>query len=149
MVLQDKLRQKTTSSVKIFILSELKTWQRMKKHTPKCRQITTLTPFTHNLTNQKNWHDTTYFDSEDDYCIGCWNISHCQQQQSYSDLHSPGLSNSAYFWNDSCTGFKLFTIFFFFTNIKQITIGRTKSQGPGITPEYDPTEYFLRSKKIK
>ena len=66
MVLQDKLRQKTTSSVKIFIWSELKTWQRMKKHTPKCMQMTTLTSFAHNLANQKNWRDTTYFDSEDD-----------------------------------------------------------------------------------
>ena len=34
-------------------------------------------------------HDTTHFDSEDDYCTGCWNISHCQQQQSYSGLRSP------------------------------------------------------------
>ena len=32
MVLQVKLRQKTTSLVKIFIWTELKTWQRMKKH---------------------------------------------------------------------------------------------------------------------
>ena len=30
------------------------------------------------------------FDSEDDYCTGCRNISHCQQQQSYSGLRSPG-----------------------------------------------------------
>lgn len=34
-------------------------------------------------------------------------------------------------------------------NIKQIMIGRAKIQGPWITPEYDPTEYFLRSKTIK
>ena len=34
MVLQVKLRQKTTSLVKIFIWTELKTWQRMKKRTP-------------------------------------------------------------------------------------------------------------------
>ena len=34
-------------------------------------------------------------------------------------------------------------------NIKQIMIGRAKSQGPRITPKYDPTEYFLRSKKIE
>ena len=27
--------------------------------------------------------------------------SHCQQQQSYSALLSPGRSNSTYFWNDS------------------------------------------------
>lgn len=33
-------------------------------------------------------------------------------------------------------------------NIKQIMIGRAKGQGPGITPEYDPTEYFLRSKRL-
>ena len=36
-------------------------------------------------------------------------------------------------------------------NIKQlIMIGRAKSQGRGdYAPEYDPTEYFPRSKKIK
>ena len=42
-----------------------------------------------------------FFYSEDDYRTGCWNVSHCQQQQSYSGLHSPGRSNSNYFWNDS------------------------------------------------
>ena len=47
-----------------------------------------------------NWRDTTHFDSEDDYCTGCQNVSHCQQQQSYSGLHSPGPSNSTYFWNN-------------------------------------------------
>ena len=35
-------------------------------------------------------------DSEDDYRTGCQNISHCQQQQSYSGLCSPGRSNSTY-----------------------------------------------------
>ena len=45
-----------------------------------------------------NWRDTTHFDSEDDYRTGCRNISHCQQQQSYSGLRSPGRSNST-FWN--------------------------------------------------
>ena len=34
-------------------------------------------------------HDTTHFDSEDDYCTACRNMSHCQQQQSYSGLRSP------------------------------------------------------------
>ena len=48
-----------------------------------------------------NWRNTTPFDSEDDYRTGCQNISHCQQQQSYSGLRSPGRSNSTFFWNDS------------------------------------------------
>ena len=48
-----------------------------------------------------NWRDTTHFDSKDDYRTGCRNVSHCQQQQSYSGLPSPGRSNSTYFWNDS------------------------------------------------
>ena len=30
------------------------------------------------------------FDSEDDHHTGCRNVSHCQQQQSYSGLRSPG-----------------------------------------------------------
>ena len=30
------------------------------------------------------------FDSEDDYCTGCRNVSHCQQQHSYSGLCSLG-----------------------------------------------------------
>ena len=46
-------------------------------------------------------HDTTHFNSGNDYCTGCQNVSHCQQQQSYSGLLSPGQSNSTYFWNDS------------------------------------------------
>ena len=51
--------------------------------------------------NTINWRDTTHFDSEDDNRTGCRNVSHCQQQQSYSGLRSPGWSNSTYFWNDS------------------------------------------------
>ena len=42
--------------------------------------------------------DTTHFDSEDDYRTGCRNVSHCQQQQSYSGLCSPAWSISTYFW---------------------------------------------------
>ena len=51
--------------------------------------------------NTINWCDTSHFDSGDDYHTGCRNISHCQQQQSYSGLHSPRRSNSTYSWNDS------------------------------------------------
>ena len=43
----------------------------------------------------------SHLDSGDDYRTGCRNVSNCQQQQSYSGLHSPGRSNSTYFWNDS------------------------------------------------
>ena len=50
--------------------------------------------------NTINWRDTTHFDSEDDYRTGCRNVSHCQQQQSYSGLRSPGRSNWT-FWNES------------------------------------------------
>ena len=43
-------------------------------------------------------HDFLTFqsDSEDDYRTCCRNVSHCQQQQSYSGLRSPGRSNSTY-----------------------------------------------------
>ena len=41
--------------------------------------------------------ESAHFDSEDDYHTGCQNVSHCQQQQSYSGLHSPRQSNSTYF----------------------------------------------------
>ena len=51
--------------------------------------------------NTFNWHDTTHFDSEDDYCKGCRNVSHCKQQQSYSGLCCPGRSYSTFLWNDS------------------------------------------------
>ena len=47
------------------------------------------------------WRDTTHFDSEVDYRTVYRNISHCQQQQSYSGQRSPGRSNSTYFRNDS------------------------------------------------
>ena len=43
----------------------------------------------------------SHLQSQSDYCTGCRNVSHCQQQQSYSGLHSPGRTNSTYFWNDS------------------------------------------------
>ena len=44
--------------------------------------------------NTINWRDTTHFDSEDDHRIGRRNVSHCQQQQSYLGLRSPGRSHS-------------------------------------------------------
>ena len=43
-----------------------------------------------------------FFESEDGYRAGCWNVIH-SQQQSYSGLHSPGQSCATlYLWNDSC-----------------------------------------------
>ena len=39
-----------------------------------------------------------HFDSEDDHCTGCRNVSHCQQQQSYSGLRSPGRSCILNLW---------------------------------------------------
>ena len=33
--------------------------------------------------------NSNLFDFEDDYRTGCRNVSHCQQQQSYSGLRSP------------------------------------------------------------
>ena len=39
---------------------------------------------------------TTQFDSNDDYCTGCRNVSHCQQQ-SFSGLRSSGRSKSTYY----------------------------------------------------
>ena len=37
-----------------------------------------------------NWRDKTHFYSEDDHRTGGRNVSHCQQQQSYSGLVHPG-----------------------------------------------------------
>ena len=34
--------------------------------------------------NTINWRDTTHFDSEDDYCTGCRNFSHCRQQFTFT-----------------------------------------------------------------
>ena len=51
--------------------------------------------------SSKSKQYTLHFDSEDDYRTVCRNVSHCQQQQSYSGLHSPRRSYSNYFWNDS------------------------------------------------
>ena len=53
------------------------------------------------LTNTINWSGTNHFESEDDYRTGCRNVSHCQQQQSYSGLCSLRRSCSTYSWNDS------------------------------------------------
>ena len=41
-----------------------------------------------------NWRDTTYFDSADGYRTCWWKVSHWQNQQSYSELRSPGQWNS-------------------------------------------------------
>ena len=60
-----------------------------------------LLPFIRFFALRSPFRNTLYYDSEDDYRTGCRNVSHCQQQQSYSGLHSPGRSNSTYFWNDS------------------------------------------------
>ena len=67
--------------------------------------------------NTINWRDTTHFDSEDDYCTGCRNVTHCQQQQSYSGLPSPRRSNPTYFWNGSWVK----------TFHKKKTVGRKRS----------------------
>ena len=40
----------------------------------------------------------TQANSEDDYRTCCRNVSHCQQQQSYSGLHSLGRSYFTYLW---------------------------------------------------
>ena len=53
------------------------------------------------ITRVKYYRDTTDVDSEDEYRTGFRNVSHCQQQQSYSGLRSPGRSYSTYLWNDS------------------------------------------------
>ena len=59
-------------------------------------------------------------------------LSHCQQQQSYSGLRSPGRSNSTYFWNDSWVQTFHWDISVSkrkvsqFTNDKPIYLGRKK-----------------------
>ena len=52
------------------------------------------------LTPSTDMTDTTYFDSEDDYCAGCWSVNQFQQQ-AYSGLHSPRWSYSTYLLHES------------------------------------------------
>ena len=59
------------------------------------------TPFESDDTTHQTLAVPTHFDSEDDYCIGCRNVSHRQQQQCYSGLRSPRQSYSTYLWNYS------------------------------------------------
>ena len=40
----------------------------------------------HSFYNIINWRDTTHIDSEDDYCTGCRNVSHRQEEESYTVL---------------------------------------------------------------
>ena len=54
----------------------------------------------HSIIKHNPWRMTVNAD-EDDYRTGCWNVSHCQQQQSYSGLRSPERSNST-FWTYFC-----------------------------------------------
>ena len=46
----------------------------------------------HSFYNIINWRDTTHIDSEDDYCTGCRNVSHRQEEESYTVLRSSGWS---------------------------------------------------------
>ena len=56
--------------------------------------------------NPINWHDTTHFDSEDDYPTGCRSISHGQQQiQDYVYPH-----NQTQPTFEMTPGFKPFTV---------------------------------------
>ena len=71
-------------------------WQATKKHRDLIDQSGQWPEF-----NTMNWRDTTHFDSEDDYRTGRGNVSHYQQQESYSGLRSPGRSYSTYLRNDS------------------------------------------------
>ena len=60
------------------------------------------------LYHQCNWHDTTNFYSEDDYCTGYRNVSHCQQQsftQGYDHPDDHALSTY-----EMTPGFKPFTV---------------------------------------
>ena len=62
----------------------------------------------HSLYHQCNWHDTTNFYSEDDYCTGYRNVSHCQQQsltQGYDHPDDHALSTY-----EMTPGFKPFTV---------------------------------------
>ena len=48
------------------------------------------------------WYNSLWLQTKDDYCAGCQNITHCQQQ-SYSGLHSPRWSCCIYFNVVRCT----------------------------------------------
>ena len=69
--------------------------------------------------NKTDFHWITL--SEDDYRTGCRNVSHCQQQQSYSGLRSPGRWTSSYFWNDSWVQ-TFHSLSEYFTKFLQLTI---------------------------
>ena len=51
-----------------------------------------------------------HFDSEDDYCTGCRNVSHCQQQP-YLGLRSPAGHNHAPPTYEMTPGFNPLTVF--------------------------------------
>ena len=56
-----------------------------------------------------NWRDATHFDSEGDYRTGCRNVSHCQQQQSYSVLYCVHPDDQTQPTYEMIPGFKPFT----------------------------------------
>ena len=86
--------------------------------------------------------DTTHFDSEDDYRTGCWNVSHCQQQQSYSGLRSSGRSTSTYFWNDSWVQtFHSFTVLKF--PIRSATTSLVKAVSKASSIKYILTKIII------
>ena len=79
----------------------------------------------HSIIKHNPWRMTVNAD-EDDYRTGCRNVTHCQQQQSYSGLRSPGRSNSTFFWRVSLSTAiccdTLILLFFFF-NFVQFNFG--------------------------
>ena len=48
-------------------------------------QIEPKTKLNYNIYHQLTIHNSS--DSEDDFCSGCRNVSHCQQQQFFTELY--------------------------------------------------------------
>ena len=82
----------------------------------------------HSIIKHNPWRMTVNAD-EDDYRTGCRNVTHCQQQQSYSGLRSPGRSNSTFFWRVSLSTAiccdTLILLFFFFPTSCSLTLENT------------------------
>ena len=97
-------------------------YQNRKIKTHRSKILANLDPLNGTEKDCKNKTDFNWITlSEDDYRTGCWNVSHCQQQQSYSGLRSPGRWTSRYFWNDSWVQ-TFHSLSEYFTKFLQLTI---------------------------
>ena len=97
-------------------------YQNRKIKTHRGKMVANLDPLNGTEKDCKNKTDFNWITLSEDDCSKGWrNVSHCQQQQSYSGLRSPRRWTSSFFWNDSWVQ-TFHSLSEYFTKFLQLTI---------------------------